>query len=135
MSFNIADLFEHVADAVPERVAVVSEAGHETYRELDERSTQLAHVLRELGAVPGATIGCYMQNSAAHVEVMLACYKLRAVPVNVNTRYVADELAYVFDDADLLAVVHDASVRDQVLGALQKSPQVRFVLDVDEPAA
>jgi acyl-CoA synthetase (AMP-forming)/AMP-acid ligase II len=134
VSFNIADLFEHVVDAVPERVAVVSASVRETYRELDERATRLAHVLRERGARAGDPIGCCMQNSAAHVEAMLACYKLRAVPINVNTRYVADEHAYLFDDADLRAVVYDASVREQVLRALDRSPKVRFVLDVDDPA-
>jgi len=133
VSFNIADLFEHVADAVPERVAVVSASGQETYRELDERATRLAHVLRDLGANAGSPIGCCMQNSGAHLEAMLACYKLRAVPINVNTRYTADELAYVFDDADLLAVVHDTPVRAHVRDALDKSPDVRFALDVDDP--
>src|SRR5215467_673777 len=99
MEFNIADLFERVADLCAERTAVVCGDRRSTYAELDARSTALAHVLRDLGAAPGDHVGCYMANSIAHVETMLACYKLRAVPVNVNYRYVDDELAYLFADA------------------------------------
>jgi 3-oxocholest-4-en-26-oate---CoA ligase len=132
VTFNIADLFECVADAVPERVAVVCAAQRATYRELDDRSTRVAHALREMGVAKGTHVGLCMQNSIAHVETMLACYKLRAVPINVNTRYVADELAYLFDDADVVTVVHDTAVREQIRRAVHDSPNVQFVLDVDD---
>src|SRR5438105_15562750 len=92
MQFAIADLFECVADAVPDRTAVVGGADQLTYRELDRRSTQLAHSLDGLGVGPGAHVGLYLYNVPAHVEAMLACFKLRAVPINVNYRYVDAEL-------------------------------------------
>ncbi len=133
MDFNIADLFERVADLCAERTAVVCGERRCTYAELDARSTALAHVLRDLGARPGDHVGCYMANSIAHVETMLACYKLRAVPVNVNYRYVDDELAYLFADADLVGVVHDAGVRERAARAAAATSSVRFVLDADSP--
>jgi len=131
VEFNIADLFECVADTVPAREAVVCGARRCTYREVDERSTRLAHVLRDLGAAHGTHVGCYLSNSIAHVETMLACYKLRAVAVNVNTRYVDDELAYLFADADLVGVVHDAAGRERVARVAGPMPGV-FTLDVDD---
>lgn len=108
MEFNIADLMECVADAVPTREAVVCRDQRRTYAELDERTTRLAHGLRSAGVGIGDHVGLYLRNSVEHIEVMLACYKARAVPINVNYRYVADELRYVCDDADLVALFHDA---------------------------
>jgi len=108
VEFNIADLMECVADAVPTREAVVCANQRRTYAELDERATRLAHTLRSTGVGIGDHVGLYLRNSVAHLEVMLACYKARAVPINVNYRYVADELGYLCDDADLVALFHDA---------------------------
>src|SRR5664279_3846299 len=94
VEFNIADLFECVADAVPEREAVVCGDVRRTYADLDRRATRLAHALRSAGIGPGDHVGLYLRNSVAHFEAMLACYKARAVPINVNYRYVTDELQY-----------------------------------------
>jgi 3-oxocholest-4-en-26-oate---CoA ligase len=130
VEFNIADLFECVADAVPDRVAAVCGTRRVGYRELDDRSSRLAHVLQETGAGSGTHVGCYMANSIGHLEAMVACYKLRAVPINVNYRYVDAELAYLFDDADLVGVVHDAAVRDRAARVAGD----RFTVDVDNPS-
>src|SRR6266550_2940738 len=108
VEFNIADLLECVADAVPEREAVVCRDERLTYAKLDERATRLAHALRAAGVGIGDHVGLYLRNSVAHLEVMLACYKARAVPININYRYVTDELQYLCDDADLVALFHDA---------------------------
>src|SRR5919197_1285133 len=102
MQFNLADLFECVTDHVPGRTAVVAGDRRLSYAELDERATRLAHALAELGVRPGDSVGCYMTNCVEFIETMLAAYKLRAVPVNVNYRYGADELTYLFDDAALV---------------------------------
>jgi 3-oxocholest-4-en-26-oate---CoA ligase len=114
VEFNIADLMECVADAVPAREAVVCRDDRRTYAELDERATRLAHALRSAGVKIGDHVGLYLRNSVEHVEVMLACYKARAVPINVNYRYVADELRYLCEDADLVALFHDADTADVV---------------------
>ena len=82
MEFNIADLMECVADAVPAREAVVCNDERCTYAELDTRATRVAHALRTAGVQPGSHVGLYLRNSVAHLEVMLACYKARAVPFN-----------------------------------------------------
>jgi 3-oxocholest-4-en-26-oate---CoA ligase len=110
MEFTIADLFERVADTVPDRIAVVSDGDELTYRELDRRATQLAHALADLGVAPGDHVGVYLYNVPAHLEAMLACFKLRTVPINVNYRYVAGELAQLFADADLVGVFHHADL-------------------------
>src|SRR5438874_5378350 len=84
-AFNIADLFECVADTVPDREAVVCGDRRLTYAELDDRATRLAHSLQaELGIEAGDHVGLQLYDSAEHLEAMFACYKARAVPINVN---------------------------------------------------
>ena len=73
-----------------------------------------SRTLRAAGVQIGDHVGLYLRNSVAHLEAMLACYKARAVPINVNYRYVADELRYLCDDADLVALFHDADTTEHV---------------------
>jgi 3-oxocholest-4-en-26-oate---CoA ligase len=106
-SFAFADLWELVAGQVPDREAVVCGDRRFTYAELDERANRLADHLRAQGIGPGDPVGVYLTNGTEYLETYLAAYKLRAVPVNVNYRYVEDELRYLFADAGVRAIVHD----------------------------
>ncbi|MGZ4688864.1 MAG: AMP-binding protein [Acidimicrobiia bacterium] len=105
VEFNLADLFECVVDHVPDREAVISGAERLAYRELDSAATRVAHGFAGLGIRAGDRVGLSLRDGVEHVEAMLACYKLRAVPVNVNYRYVAEEVAYLCRDAELVALV------------------------------
>ncbi|MGB6182211.1 MAG: acyl-CoA synthetase [Rhodococcus sp. (in: high G+C Gram-positive bacteria)] len=109
MAFTIADLIEHTVDLVPERTAVVSaDSGREiTFAELEERANRLAHFLADRGVGPGDKVAVYSRNNIESVEAVLAIFKLRAVSVNVNYRYVGKELAYLFDNSDSVAVVFE----------------------------
>jgi 3-oxocholest-4-en-26-oate---CoA ligase len=132
VEFNIADLFECVADAVPEREAVVCGDERRTYAELDERATRLGHALRAAGVQIGDHVGLYLRNSVAHLEAMLACYKARAVPINVNYRYVTDELQYLYDDADLVALFHDADTTEHVDALHSPALAITLIAGSDE---
>ena len=105
MEFNLADLWEKVVDTVPDHDAVVCDGRHLTYAQVDERANRLAHALSDQGIGPGDHVALYLYNSAEYLEGMLAAFKLRAVPVNVNYRYVEEELRYLLIDADAKAVV------------------------------
>ena len=98
MAFNIADLFERTVDVVGDRTALVVGDDRLTYTEVDERANRLAHHLAGAGVGPGDHVGIHGQNSTEWMVSMMAVFKLRAVPVNINFRYVADELAYLFDE-------------------------------------
>jgi acyl-CoA synthetase (AMP-forming)/AMP-acid ligase II len=108
VNFNLADLFEAVVDAVGEREALVSHERRFTYDELDARANRLAHVLARRGIVAGDHVGLWLHNDVEYLEGMLAAFKLRAVPINVNYRYVADELRYLFHDSECRVVIHEA---------------------------
>jgi acyl-CoA synthetase (AMP-forming)/AMP-acid ligase II len=130
MQFNIADLFECVAEHVPERVAVVCGERRFKYRELDDRATRLADALCNLGVGPGSHVGLYLYNDVEHLEAMLACYKRRAVPVNVNYRYVAEELRYVLDDAEVGVLFFNAELRPQVAAVRDALPGLHHLVEV-----
>jgi 3-oxocholest-4-en-26-oate---CoA ligase len=105
MQYNLADLWERVVDTVPERESLICGDRRLTYAEADERANRLAHHLAAQGVGPGDHIALYLYNGTEYLEGMLAAFKLRAVPVNVNYRYVEEELRYLLEDSDAKAVV------------------------------
>jgi acyl-CoA synthetase (AMP-forming)/AMP-acid ligase II len=113
-SFNLADVWEMAADLVAPREALVVGDQRRTYAELEDRANRLAHHLAGRGIGPGDHVGLYLQNCAEYIEAMLAAFKLRAVPVNVNYRYVTDELRYLLDNSDSVAVITQSSLRERV---------------------
>ncbi|WP_177242336.1 acyl-CoA synthetase [Amycolatopsis regifaucium] len=132
MALNIADLLEHAVDAVPERIAVVCGDRRVTFAELEERANRLAHHLAAHGVGPGSHIGVYSRNSIEALESMIAAYKLRAIAINVNYRYVHGELRYLFDNADLVALVHERGYSDKVAAVLPETPELKHVVVVDD---
>ncbi|MEX2247837.1 MAG: acyl-CoA synthetase [Dehalococcoidia bacterium] len=136
MEFNLADLFECVAGAVPEREALVHGDRRLTFARLDERATRLAHHLHARGIKPGDHVGLYMYNCTEYIEGALAAYKIRAVPVNINFRYVEDELRYLFDDADLAALIYHAEFGPRVAAVAPSVATLRtFVRVADDTGA
>ena len=132
MDFNLADLFECVADRVPDREALVWRDRRLSYAELDDRATRLAHGLQAVGVSAGDHVGVYTHNRPEFLETMIAAYKMRAVPINVNYRYVADELAYLFDNADLVALVHERSFGPIIESIRDRLPRLRTTVVVDD---
>src|SRR5205807_3981514 len=117
-------------DAVPDRTALVVEGQRRTYRQLDERANRLAHHLADKGIDAEGRVGVYAQNSVEFVETMLAAYKLRAVPINVNYRYVEDELRYLFDNADLDALVYQPEYADKVAAVAPDVERLQVLLPI-----
>jgi 3-oxocholest-4-en-26-oate---CoA ligase len=107
VALNIADLFEHAVDAAPDRPAVKVGDRVLTYAELEACANRLAHFLSGQGVQPGEHVALYARNSIEHVVGLLATLKIRAVSINVNYRYVEGELDYLFDNADVVAVIHE----------------------------
>ncbi len=130
--FQLADVFEAVADAVPDRVAFVCEGERFRYAELDERATRLAHALARRGIGTGDHVGTYLHNGIGYVSTLLACSKIRAVSINVNYRYVEDELRYLFDNADLKAVIFDREFAPRIAAVRDACPKLETLLYVDD---
>jgi acyl-CoA synthetase (AMP-forming)/AMP-acid ligase II len=132
MALNIADLFEHAVDAVPERLAIACGETAVTYSGLEALSNQVAHYLASGGVTAGDHVGVYGRNSIELVATFLACYKLRAIAVNVNYRYVEDELRYLFTEAELKGLVYDRQFGERVAAVLPEYPQLTAVLAIED---
>ena len=135
MAYNIADLFEHAVDAVPDRVALVLDDHVFTYAELDAAANRAAHHLADQGFGAGDHIGIFGVNSPEWVATMLGSFKIRAVPINVNYRYMADELRYLIDNADLGALIYDDELADRVAAVLPETPRLRHLVHIGDGAA
>ncbi|MET9438585.1 acyl-CoA synthetase [Streptomyces sp. NPDC006551] len=140
MEYNLADLFESVVDVVPDREALVyvdhPGTGSErrlTYARLDAAANRVAHHLIDSGIRPGEHLGLHLYNGVEYLQTVLACLKARIVPVNVNYRYVEEELAYLYRDADLAALVFDAEFTDRVAAALPRTEKLRHLVRVGTP--
>jgi acyl-CoA synthetase (AMP-forming)/AMP-acid ligase II len=134
---NFADIFETVVDTTPDAPALVvrSTAGDEvrmTFAELDARANRLAHALVARGIGPGDHVGCHLYDGNQYVEVTLAAFKVRAVPVNVNFRYVDEELEYLFDNADLALVVTEPDLEDRAARAAKRLDRPCAVVVADD---
>ncbi|WP_069160827.1 acyl-CoA synthetase [Nocardia altamirensis] len=135
MARNFADLFEHAVDAMPDRVALLEGDRSLTFAEVDARANQLAAHLSDVGIRAGAHIGFQMHNGIETVETLLACFKTRAVPININYRYGVEELRYVYGNADLAALVYHATYAAAVHEAAASVPSVHHRIVVDDDTA
>jgi acyl-CoA synthetase (AMP-forming)/AMP-acid ligase II len=132
MTYNLSELFERVADVIPDRMAVITPARRLTYQGLDQRANQLAHRLRRLGVRTGDKVGLQLLNGTEFIEAMLAAFKLSAVPVNVNYRYVERELEYLFGNVDLTTVIFHRQFGAAVGEAADAVATVEHLVVVDD---
>jgi acyl-CoA synthetase (AMP-forming)/AMP-acid ligase II len=132
MEFNLADLFENAADAFGDRDYLVADGVTRTYAEMEARANRLAHHLAAQGIGPGDHVGIYAYNSAEWVETLWAVFKLRAVWININYRYVEDELAYLFGNADLKALVFAREFAPRVRNVIDNLPLLQHSIVIDD---
>lgn len=130
--WNYADLWEAIAEAVPGRTAQVHGARTLTWRDFDRRADALARYLLEAGLQRQSKVAAYLYNGPEYLETYYAAFKAGLAPVNTNYRYVADELVYLFDNADAEAVVFHASFAPTVDRIRGQLPKVRTWIAVGE---
>jgi acyl-CoA synthetase (AMP-forming)/AMP-acid ligase II len=132
VALNIADLAEHAIDAVPDRVALICGDEKLTYAQLEEKANRLAHYLIDRGVQQDDKVGLYCRNRIEIVIAMLGIIKAGAILVNVNYRYVEGELRYLFDNSDMVALVHERQYSDRVANVLPDTPNVKTTLVVED---
>lgn len=130
--FHLADLFEAVAAEVPDRVALITDSQTLSYAELNDRADRLASGLAAQGVKRGDTVGLYLMNRAEHLEAFIAAVKLGAVPFNVNYRYRAEELRYLFTNAEAAVIIHGAEYGDIVRELRPHLPRLKLSVAVDD---
>ena len=135
MAHNIADLFEHAVDAAPDNPALKVGDRVVTYAELEADANRLAHYLQSQGVGEGDHVAIYAKNSIEHVAAILAIVKIRAVNINVNYRYVENELNYLFDNADVVAVIHERTYAPLVATCFPQHEKLRVAVAMPDVLA
>lgn len=135
MALNIADLAEHTIDAVPDRIALISGGEQLTYAQLEDKANRFAHYLIDQGVKKDDKVGLYCRNRIEIVVAMLGIVKAGAILVNINFRYVEAELRYLFDNSDMVALVHERRYSDRVANVLPETPNVQTVLVIEDGSA
>ena len=131
-TYNLGDLIELVAEAVPDRLAIVAGGTRYTFRQFDERTNQVARALLELGLEPGAKVAMYSWNRAEWADVFFGAFKARVVPINVNYRYVAHELEYILENSDSEVLIFERSFAPVVAEILPKLPKVKATIVIED---
>ena len=145
MTFTLADLNEAIADAVPEREAIVTAARRVRWRDLQLRTRRLAQLLQSAG------LGCrrerdelapwesgqdhlalYLYNGSEYLEGMIGATKARVAAFNVNYRYVEDELAYLLLTRGRAPSSITPASRPGWRGSSRSSPRPALLLQVDD---
>ncbi|HEY6130638.1 MAG TPA: AMP-binding protein, partial [Halioglobus sp.] len=134
MDYQLADLFEGLCDANPDAPCVIAGSARRSRGELDRRANQLAHYLAQQGVAPGDHVGIYAYNRVEWLETLLACWKIRAVAVNINFRYVGPELEYLWRDADLVALVYEGCFLPRVAELADHFPLLQTYLFLHDAA-
>src|ERR1022692_3133051 len=132
MEANLADLFEAAVDAYPERENLVANGERRTYAEMEARANRLAHHLAAQGVGPGDHVGIYAYNCVEWVETLWAVFKIRAVWININYRYVEGELRYIFDNAGLVALVHQREFAPRVAAIRDGLTTLKHVVMIED---
>ncbi len=130
--WNYAEIWEAVARQIPDAPAQVHGSIRFTWREFDERANGVAHTLLGTGAMEQDKVALYLHNCPAYMESMFACFKVGLVPVNTNYRYADDELTYLWDNADAVAVVFHGTFTETIERIHQRVPKVATWLWVDD---
>src|SRR5690606_20470894 len=130
--WNFAELWERIADRFPDADAQVQGSRRFTWREFDRRADGLARHLLDGGAQHQDKVALYLYNAPEYMEGAFAAFKAGLVPVNTNYRYLDDELAYLWDNADAVAVIFHGCFSDRVDAVRGRLPKVRHWLWVDD---
>ncbi|MDR3512927.1 MAG: acyl-CoA synthetase [Caulobacteraceae bacterium] len=137
MAWNFGDILDAIAPVLPpDAPALIHGERMITWGETTRRSNNLARALLARGAEPGDKVAFYMRNRPEYVETVAACFKARLTHVNVNYRYTADEVFYIFDNSDATVVVYGAEFRGIIEQLKDRLTKVRLFVEITdaEPA-
>jgi fatty-acyl-CoA synthase len=131
-NWNYADVWETVADVQPEAIAVTQGECNVAWHEFDRGADGIAQFLLDLGVAQQDKVAIYLYNSPEYLQTTFAAVKAGLVPVNTNYRYGDDELSYLWENADAIAVIFHGAFSDRIEGILERVPGVRGWLWVDD---
>ena len=127
---HFANIWEHISDIIPNRIAIVCGENKKTWKEYEQDSAKLASFLSSQGIKENSKVGLYLHNSNEYLEAQFATFKVMGVPINVNYRYKSGELIYLLDNSDAEAVFFQACYADQVKDIAKELPNIKTWIQV-----
>ncbi len=130
--WNYGDVWETVADVQPDAPALSHGDRTLTWGEFDRRADRLAGWLLGAGVTAQDKVAIYLYNCPEYLETTFACFKVGLVPINTNYRYADDELTYLWENADTVAVVFHGVFTERIEGIQDRTPHIASWLWVDD---
>jgi fatty-acyl-CoA synthase len=132
MERHYATLWEAIADTLGDREALVCGSSRRSWSEYEERASRLASAFAGARLGADSKVGLYLYNSIEYMEAQFAAFKGRGVPVNINYRYLDDELLYLLENSDAEALVYHSSLGERVARVKERAAKVRLWIEVDD---
>ncbi len=132
MEMHFATVWESIADVIGDSEALIHGETRRTWNEFDDRAARLATVMGAAGLGHDSKVGLYLYNGNEYSEAQFATLKMRGVPINVNYRYLDEELWYLLDNCDAEAIVYHSSLGDRVARVLARLPKIKLLIEVDD---
>ena len=143
MDFSLAEVFDAVAEATASRDALIFREKRMSYGALRERARRLAnHLLsrglrvrhERAGLAPHESgqehLAIYLYNGNEYAEAMIGGFMSRVAPLNVNYRYVDEELLYLLRNSGARAIVYHAEFAPRLARIRAELPQLEVLLQV-----
>ncbi len=141
--FAIGDIHEAIAATRPDQLCLVFRDRRLTWADVTERTRRLANYFSSRGlgchtersGLSGSESGqdhlaIYLHNGNEYLEAMLGAFKARVAPLNVNYRYVAEELRYLLNDSASSAVIVHSQFAPVLAEVLDDVPSLRVIIQV-----
>ena len=135
MEMHWGTVWESVADAIPDDPAVTNGDLTRTWAEYDTRAARIAAALNEAGLQQQSKVALYLYNGNEYLEAQYGTFKMRGVAINVNYRYLDEELWYLLDNSDAEALFFHASLADRVGRVVERLPKLKLLVEVDDTGA
>ena len=130
MNLNFASVWEMIADLVPDNDALICGEDVVTWKSYDSRSSKVASALTNAGLGANSKAGLYLNNSNEYLIGQNAIFKIGGVPINVNYRYVEEELIYLLDNSDAEAVFYHACYSSRIKQIAKSLPNIKAWIEV-----
>ncbi len=130
INLNIATAWEAISDQIGDLTAISTSENSESWEEFEKRSASLAKTFSEKGLKRDSKVAFYCYNGPEYLEGQFAAFKIRAIPANVNYRYLDEELAYILNNADAEALLFDSSLTERVDSVRTRCPKLKVFVRI-----
>ena len=132
MNLDFASVWEMVSDLVPENDALICGEDIVTWKKYDDSASKIASALSEAGLGANSKAGLYLNNSNEYLIAQYAIFKVGGIPINVNYRYVEEELIYLLENSDAEAVFYHACYSSRIKEISGSLPNIKAWIEVSD---